>query len=158
MVQVILLILCVLFLLTGLLGAILPFLPGPFLSFIGLLIFYFTSYSKLSLTFLIVMGVVMVLVTIADNFIAPYFAKKAGGSRTASLGSFIGLICGAIFFPPFGMFIGAFLGALIGEFFISKKLDSTEIKIAFGAFMGMVLSSGMKLAYSIWVIICLIKN
>ncbi len=158
MLQIIIIIFSILFSIGGVLGAFIPVLPGPFLSFIGLLLFYFTSYSEISLTWLILFGVAMAIVSIADNFIAPYFAKRAGGSRSASIGSFIGLIAGAVFFPPFGMFIGSFIGALIGEFLQTKKIDTPEFKIAWGAFLGVILSSGIKLAYSLWLCVIIIKE
>lgn len=156
MLQILLLILSIILCIGGILGAIIPILPGPLLSFGGLLIFFFTSYSNISLSYLIIMGVLMVILSIADNFISPYFAKKAGGSKSAFIGSLIGLVMGAIFFPPFGMFIGAFIGALVGEFTKSGKIDTKEIKIAFGAFIGVLLSSGLKLIYSIWIILNII--
>src|SRR4030043_608470 len=111
--------LCVLL---GLLGSVLPVLPGPPLSFIGLFLFaLILNFSPpLTPTLIITMAIVTVAVTVADYFIPLIGAKKYGTSKWGIYGSIGGMIVGA-FFSPFGMILGAFIGAVLVEWIVSRK-------------------------------------
>ena len=113
--ELLLLVLGALFLVAGLVGCILPVLPGPPLSFVGLLLqwaaldFRPDTYGGVTI---LVLGALSVLVTVLD-FVAPAWgAKRYGASRIGVWGSVLGMLIGLVFFPPFGMLVGAFLGAL----------------------------------------------
>ncbi len=140
-------VLAFIFLAAGILGSVLPALPGPPLSYAGLLLMKWSGYGNFSLFFLIVWAVITVVITIMDNFLPAIMAKQFGGSRAASIGSFIGLVVGIFVFPPWGMIIGPFLGALIGELIYSRN-NSKAFKAAFGAFLAFIAGSGAKLAAS----------
>jgi len=147
--EIILVILAFLFLLLGLLGAIIPIIPGPSLSYIGLLLLqwsrdggYFTS------TFLLVWLAIILVVIIGDYFFPALMTKRFGGSRYAAIGSFLGLLCGILFFPPLGLIIGSFLGALIGELIHNSTDKDKALKVALGAFLAFILSTGAKLIIS----------
>ena len=98
--------------LIGILGSILPGLPGPPISWTGLLLLYIWGPEEMATSALVIWGVVTVIVTIVDYWIPMYFTKVTGGSKYAERGSMIGMIVG-IFLTPIGMILGAFLGALI---------------------------------------------
>jgi uncharacterized protein YqgC (DUF456 family) len=104
-----------LFLLTGLLGTIVPVIPGPPLSYIGLLLLQWSGYGGFSTTFLVLWAALTIAVMVMDYFLPAFFTKKFGGSRIAVIGSVLGLIIGIIFFAPIGVIIGSFLGAFAGE-------------------------------------------
>ena len=87
---------------------------------------------------------------------APLITKKMGGSKRATRGSFVGVIAGSFFIPPFGMLIGSFAGALLGEWSENNRLDSKSFKIALGSFLGFILGTGLKLMVSIMILIVLI--
>lgn len=133
-----------------------PIIPGVVISYTGLLVYYFTPATEMPTLSIVIWGVLMLVASLLDNILAPYFTKKFGGSKSATRGSFIGLIIGAFFFPPFGMVLGAFIGALIGEYRISNTITDKELKIAFGSFIGLLLSSGAKLIFCVSTIIYLI--
>ena len=133
--DVFLLIVGFLCLLVGLAGAILP-LPGPPLSFAGILALHYSKYLEFSENTLITLGVLTVLVTLADYFIPIWGTKKFGGSKWGSMGSGIGLLVG-LFLGPFGMFIGAFFGAFIGEYLFSRNAN-VSFKSAIGSFLGLM--------------------
>ena len=146
----------ILLILLGLLGAVLPGLPGPPLSYIGLLLLQFSDKEPFSNQFLIIMGVIMILVTMLDYIIPVWGTKKFGGSRQGIIGSTIGLIAGIFVLPAFGMIIGPFglfgiilgpfVGAYIGEI-VSGKESTIAFKAAFGSFIGFLAGTFMKLAY-----------
>ena len=133
----------------GIAGSILPGLPGPPVSWVGLLILYIWGNGvngagePLSLAALIVWGVVVVAVTVVDYIVPPLLTKKMGGSRYAEKGSLYGMIFGIIF-TPVGMILGSFLGALIAELAIAKKNLDEALNAAVGSFLGFILGTGIK--------------
>ena len=122
-----------LLLLVGLIGSVVPALPGPPLSFIGLLLLQWSGHGNFSPAFLWVWAAITVAVTIIDNVLPAFMTKKFGGSRAAVIGSVLGLIAGMVFFAPLGLLAGPFLGALAGELINNriqvkrKKINNTEV-------------------------------
>ena len=132
----------------GILGAILPILPGPPLSFIGLLIMQLSGYGGFSPAFLLGWAGITVAVTAMDYFLPSLMAKWFGGSRAAVIGSLLGLLAGIFFFPPWGMLFGSFLGAFVGELFHNRANGIKAFKVALGAFLAFIAGSGAKLIAS----------
>jgi len=110
----------------GLLGSVVPALPGPPVSFIGLLLIHFAGYGEFSVLFLVILGIITIAVMTADNFLPAWMTKHFGGSKKAVIGSIIGLITGMIFFAPIGILAGPFLGALAGEL-INRSIESKRV-------------------------------
>ncbi len=147
MLDIILIILGIFFLLLGLIGCILPVLPGPPLSYVGLLFLHFTSRYSYSSDFLILWAVIAIGVTIIDNVIPIWGTKKYGGSKIAVWGSIVGLLIGLFVFPPFGIIVGPFVGAVLGEL-INGKETRDAFKSGFGAFAGFMGGIILKLVAS----------
>lgn len=133
----------------GVAGSILPGLPGPPVSWGGLLILYIWGNGvngagvPLSLTVLVVWAVVVIAVTVVDYIVPPLLTKKMGGSKYAEKGSLYGMIFGIIF-TPVGMILGSFLGAMIAELAIAKKNLDEAVRAAVGSFLGFMLGTGIK--------------
>ena len=108
----------------GVIGSILPGLPGPPLSWVGLLLVFFAGNrgecEPVTSTFLLVWLGITTIVTILDYIVPGWFAKKTGGHKEASWGAIIGLFAG-MFLTPVGMMAGALIGAFVGEFFFAKQ-------------------------------------
>jgi len=138
----------VLLILIGILGSIIPILPGPPIAFGGLLLVHFTSKHPFSVEFLILFGVLAILSAVIDNILPIYTTKKFNGSKKGVWGSAIGLIIGLFFFPPFGIIIGPMLGAFFGEI-ADGKTSNNAIKSAFGSFIGFLSSVFLRFALSI---------
>lgn len=132
----------------GLVGCILPVLPGPPLSWVGLLLLYLTGPEGMTLGFLLFWLAVAIVVTVLDYIVPSWVTKKAGGSKAAARGTLVGMLIGIIFFPPWGMIAGAFLGALLSEIIINGNDLDRSLKPAFGSFLGFLLSTGLKLTAS----------
>lgn len=143
----VLIVLGVLLMISGILGCVLPVLPGPPLSYLGLLLLHFTERYHFSTRFLIIWAVITTLVYALDYIIPAWGTKKFGGSKRGIWGSVIGLVIGLFFFPPFGIIIGPFLGAIIGEL-TSGKDSVTALKSGFGAFIGFLAGTLLKLIAS----------
>ena len=132
----------------GLVGCVLPVIPGPPLSWLGLLLVFLTGPEGMTTTFLIVWLVITVVVTVLDYVAPAWITTKTGGSKAAGRGSFVGLILGLLFFPPWGMIAGSFLGALVSEIVFNGRDVAGSLKPAFGSFLGFLLSTGLKLTTS----------
>ncbi|MDR1840162.1 MAG: DUF456 domain-containing protein [Treponema sp.] len=146
--EIVLVILAFVLLVAGILGAFLPMLPGPPLSFIGLLLMKWSGYGNFSPAFLWVWAGITVAVTVMDYFLPSVMAKRFGGSRAAAVGSFLGLLAGIFLFPPWGMIIGPFLGAFAGELVHNRTNGGKALKVAFGAFLAFIVGTGAKLIAS----------
>jgi uncharacterized protein len=136
-------------LILGLLGAFLP-LPGPPLSFVGLILLQITEKFNFDQYSLYVLGFLTLAITVLDYYIPIWGTKKFGGSRWGTYGSAIGLLIG-LFLGPFGMFIGAFVGAFVGEYLHNKNQEKA-FKAAVGSFLGLIAGIVLKTAFCIYMI------
>ena len=134
-------------LILGLLGSIIPGLPGPPLSFIGILLIHFFTGTQFSTSFLLTWVVIVVLVFLLDYFMQVWGVKKFGGGRKAILGTFLGLFMGLLF-PPVGLLIGPFIGAFIGALLEVQDDNTRALKVAVGSFFGFVTGTILKLVVS----------
>jgi len=137
-----------LLILLGLAGSVLPVLPGPTLSFIGLfLVALIRHFSPpLTPTLIIFMLIITIAATVIDYFIPLIGAKRYGTSKWGIYGSFVGMILGA-FFSPLGMLLGALIGAVSVEWMVSRK-EKQALKAGWGIFIGSIFGSILKLVVS----------
>ncbi len=127
----------------GIVGSVLPVLPGPIIGYSGLVLLYFTRAHPFSVSFLIVFAVLTLAVTVIDYLMPVYGTKRFHGSKYGVWGSTIGVVLG-MFFLPLGVILGPFAGAYVGEVVSGKRFDEA-LKPAFGSFVGFLAGMGMKL-------------
>ena len=137
----------------GIAGSILPGLPGPPVSWLGLMILYFWGHGAdkagepMSTAFLLIWLAVTVVVCIVDYVVPAYFTRVTGGSKVAGRGAIVGLIAG-MFIPPVGIILGTLGGAFLAEFLVSRKDGWQSAKSAIGALLGFLCGTGIKLMAS----------
>lgn len=141
--DIILVIISALCIVLGLLGSLLPILPGPPLSWLGLLILHLTKSVQLSTTLLVVTGIIAIFIFVLDYIIPAVGTKKFGGSRKGMIGTSLGLVIGILSPIPGGIIIGPFLGAFIGEM-LNKNDSKLAFKAAIGSFLGFLASTFIK--------------
>lgn len=129
--------------LAGIAGSILPFLPGPPLCYLGLLIQQLKSEPPFTTNFLWIFAGVTIAVAIIEYLVPIYGTKKYGGTKYGVWGCTIGLIAG-IFFGPLGIIIGPFVGAFIGEILANSDSQSA-CRAAMGSFLGFLAGTLLKL-------------
>lgn len=145
--EFLILIVSLLFVLVGIAGSVLPALPGPPLSWIGLLILYTTPSIKFDYWTLGITFVFTLIIVILDYVIPAQGTKRFGGSKYGIWGTNIGLIVG-IFVPiPLGFIIGPFLGAFIGELIYDQNDSKRALKAATGSFIGFLASAFIKFVF-----------
>ena len=142
MLDIILIILGVLCLITGLMGCILPFLPGPPVAYLGLVLLHFTDKVQYTTTQLIVWLLIVVVVQILDYFTPMLGSKYSGGSKWGNWGCIIGTLIGLLFLP-WGVIFGPFLGAVIGELLGNKEF-SQALRSGVGSLIGFLLGTFLK--------------
>lgn len=132
---------------TGILGSVLPFLPGPPISYAGILLLHFSSYVQYSLRFLIFFAALTAFVAVLDYVIPVWGTKHFGGTKYGTWGAALGVMVG-LFIGPAGLVLGPFLGAFIGEIVAGRKLNDA-FRAGFGSFIGFITGTLMKLVLSI---------
>lgn len=146
--EVVLVILGSLCLLLGLVGCILPILPGVPLAYGGLWLLQATDKVQFSWRFMLIWGVVTVVVQLLDFVVPVWGTKVFGGSKAGVWGSTIGLVVG-LFFGPWGIVIGPFVGAVAGEILangLSKDMSFEQaLKAGTGSFIGLMTGTVLKL-------------
>lgn len=130
--------------LVGIVGCVLPALPGLPLCWLGLVLVYFSpglsvNYVLLGITLVITLGI-----TCLDYIIPAKGTKRFGGSKYGVWGTNIGLLAG-LFFVPWGIVVGPFAGALLGELIFDRTNQKRAFKAAFGAFLGFLAGTFMKI-------------
>ncbi|MFP4621356.1 MAG: DUF456 domain-containing protein [Bacteroidales bacterium] len=146
--DIVLLVLGIILMLVGILGCILPVLPGPPLSFGGLLLLHFTKFAEYTTTLLVILAIVAIAVTILDYFVPIWGTKRFGGTKYGSWGATIGVVLGIFLFPPLGIIILPFIGAVVGESLKGTDFNAA-MRAGFGSFMGFLMGTGLKLIASL---------
>jgi len=142
----ILIILGLIFTIVGLVGCLLPVIPGPPLSFIALLLVHFTKGAQLSSNLLFILAILTIVVTVLDYVIPAWGTRKFGGTKYGTWGATIGLIIG-FFLGPLGIIIGPFAGAVLGEM-MGGSSGNRAFRAGLGSFFGFLMGVGLKLIVS----------
>ena len=148
--DILLYILSAICLLAGFIGCFVPVIPGPPLSYIGLLLLHFTEKEPFSATYLLIILAIVVVIQILDYIVPSLGSKLLGGSRWGSRGCLAGTIIG-MFFLPLGIIAGPFLGAVVGELIGGKDFGQAIVS-GLGSFIGFLASTLLKLAISVYMI------
>jgi len=132
----------------GLVGAILPSLPGIPMVFGGIwLVAAVNDYRHLGLWWLLLIGALGTVGVIVDFVAGTLGAKRVGASKRALWGASLGTLVGMFFGIP-GILIGPFAGALIGELSSGTSvLRSAHVGI--GTWIGLLLGALVKLVISL---------
>ena len=140
----------VLVMLVGIIGAVVPGLPGSSLILGAILVWGLVSgFSELG--WALGAAIAVLLLSVGIDFLGAYLgAQQAGASRWGQTGAVIGFIFGFLGFLPalpfggplLGILIGPLLGAMIGEFLYRQDLEfEARIKLAFRAALGIVVGT-----------------
>jgi uncharacterized protein len=135
-------------LIIGIIGCVLPALPGLLFCWGGLLCYYFLPNNTIDYWLLGITLFFCILVSVADYVIPSKSTKKFGGTSHGVWGTNIGLVVGLFMPVPFGFVIGAFVGAFIGEMINNSRDKNKAFKAAFGSFLGFLAGTFMKLFYA----------
>lgn len=136
--------------LVGLLGTVLPVLPGIPLMFAGMLLAAWAGdFQHIGAPTLTVLAVLTLVSLAVDFWATAHGAKRVGASRMAMWGAAIGTLVGLLFGLP-GLLFGPFVGALVGELLHHRSLHPHRVghatKVGAGTWVGLLLATALKLA------------
>ncbi|HXF10413.1 MAG TPA: DUF456 domain-containing protein [Desulfuromonadaceae bacterium] len=155
--QIIGLSLALLIMVAGLIGSILPVLPGTPLILVTAIAhrLYFgqASISNLTVTVLVVLTVVSI---VFDLLAGALGAKKFGSTWRGALGAIIGGLVG-LFLGPIGILVGPFLGAMLFEIVGGKKYKEAA-NAGLGAMIGLILGIVGKFSIGVLMILSFTVN
>lgn len=130
----------------GLVGTIIPVLPGLLLSICGLLIFKFGTENEMPMAYVWIFAVLTAISTVLNYIIPAQTNKKYGGTRYGSIGSLVGTVLGLMFIPiPFGFLIGMLIGVFLGELLHDLTDTTKAFNSAKGAFVGFIYGTGFNM-------------
>lgn len=149
-------ILALVLILGGLVGCIVPIIPGVWLS-LGAVIACFYGGDTVTDTILAV-SIALAIIATGLDYVAPLIgARKFHVSKAGTWGCVLGTFAG-LFFIPWGLIAGPFLGAFLGELCFAKKKAGEALKGGFGALLGFVCSVLVKLLCCGWMAVWVIKS
>ena len=130
----------------GMLGCIIPIIPGPLLSYAAMLVLLPTRFAP-STCECVIFGVLCVIVMVLDYVVPALGAKKINCSRWGIIGCMVGAVVG-MFLGALGIVLGPFLGAFLGEIVEGKEFRSS-LRGGFGAFLGFLFGVLIKIVYCV---------
>jgi uncharacterized protein YqgC (DUF456 family) len=150
-------------LVVGIVGTLLPFLPGTPLIFIGALIYaLINGFGQITVSVLIALGIIAVISTLLQYLASTFGAKKLGSTNWGVVGAFIGVILGIFIPTPFGLFnlvifpfVFAFLFELIATSSVKKSLRAGFGGVI-GVFGGILMQFVMALVMAVIILIALL--
>ena len=124
--------------LAGLVGAVLPLLPGVPLVFLGIFtISAVAKFSFISTTSLIVLGF-LALLSVGVDYLSGFLGAKFSGSSLAGLfGAILGMVFGVSVFGLIGFLIGPTIGVFIFDY-VSRRSAKKSAKAATYTFLSTV--------------------
>jgi len=135
--------------LVGLVGSVLPVVPGLIISWLGILLLFWVPEVEVSSSLLWITLAITLVILILDYIIPILGTKKLGGSKFGMYGAGVGLVVGLLAPIPLGILIGPFIGAYLGEVIFAKKASQPALKTALGSFLGFLTSTVLELMASL---------
>lgn len=133
----------------GIIGAVVPAIPGTSLILVAIVIWGFASGSFAAIKIPLIVTIIVLVLSIGVDFLAGYWgAKKAGASKWGQIGAVVGLLLGFLGLLPtlpfggplLGILLGPLLGAIIGEFAYRRNL-LLAVKAGIGMVIGTLIGN-----------------
>ena len=153
--DIFLLIIAFILMLIGIIGCIVPGLPGTPIAYVGLWIAQATDCIDFSWQFMLIWGIVVVIISVLDYVVPAWGTKHYGGTKWGVWGSTIGVFIG-LFFGAVGVILGPLVGAIIGELIAGKEFGAA-LKAGWGSFIGILFGTILKLIACGLMILALIQ-
>jgi len=129
----------------GLVGLLLPVLPGAPLLLAGLVAAAWAeNFEKVGWGTLALIGLLAFFGTFIDFAAGAFGAKRFGASKAGMAGAVLGAIVGLFFGLP-GVLLGPFVGAVAGEL-LARRSAGAAGRAGVGAALGLVFGAAAKLA------------
>jgi len=138
-------ILAVLMMIVGVVGTVLPALPGVMLVFGGIVLAaYAEGFTRISGLTVAVLGALALVAFVIDYVASAAAAKKAGASKLGLAGAALGTVLG-IFTGFIGLLFMPLVGAAIGEYLAQRDALKAG-RIGLATWVGLLVGTVLKLA------------
>jgi uncharacterized protein YqgC (DUF456 family) len=135
----------------GLVGAVLPFVPGPLLILVGAFIYAAaTRFAVIGTGRLTLLAALTALGYLLAHCAGALGASRHGGSRWAVLGAIVGGLFGMLL-GPFGLILGPAIGAIVFELLASGNVDRS-VRSGLGALLGLMVGAVAHLSLAVMMI------
>lgn len=129
----------------GVAGTILPAIPGVTLVFLGMLLAaWIDHFARIPVWLVVIFGVLTAISWVVDYFAAAAGAKRAGASKLAIAGAFIGTLLG-IFTGLWGLLFMPLVGAAVGEFIAQRDVLRAG-RVGIATWLGLLVGTAVKVA------------
>lgn len=137
-----------LLLLAGLVGSVVPLLPGTTLIFAGVLLHKLLLPASVSTAAVVWIGVFWLFSVVADFVCTLLGARLFGGSKWGMTGAGGGALVGMFFSLP-ALLLSTILGAVAAEKLLGKRTDRDALKSGLGAALGFLVSTVVRAAFAL---------
>ncbi|MBL8340430.1 MAG: DUF456 domain-containing protein [Rubrivivax sp.] len=121
----------------GVIGTVLPALPGTLLVLVGIVLgAWADGFTRVGGGTLAVVGALAVLAWALDYVAGLLGAKKAGASRQALIGAAIGTFAGLLF-GLVGVLFMPLVGAAVGEY-LARRDHEQAVKVGLATWLGLL--------------------
>ena len=121
----------------GIVGSVLPWLPGPLFVLAGAVLWAFaTDFETLGWGRLVILAALTGLSAVLSFVAGAVGARRYGASRWGIVGALVGGLVG-VFFGPLGLIFGCVIGAVAAELLRGARVGES-VRSGVGALLGMV--------------------
>lgn len=136
----------ILVMLAGLIGALLPGVPGVPLIFLAIVFYAWqTGFSVIGWGWLAAFALLTLSAVLLDFLAAALGARRYGASKAGIIGALLGGAFGTVVLGPLGLAVGPFAGALAGEIFAGRPWREAA-RSGIGSALGLLFSLAGQLA------------
>jgi uncharacterized protein len=129
----------------GLVGLVMPAVPGTPLIFAGLLLMAWAeNFAYVGFWSIVALAFIALLSYGVDFWATMFGARRFGASKRAAVGALIGALAGLFLGFP-GVIFGPFIGAVLGELSAQRNLQQAA-RAGIGATIGFILGAALKMA------------
>jgi uncharacterized protein len=137
--------LAIVLMVVGLIGTVLPALPGVILVLAGVIVgAWIDDFAKVPVWIVVLIAVLAVIAWATDYVATLLGAKKAGASTLALVGAAIGTIVG-IFMGLIGVLFLPLIGAALGQY-LSERNSRNAAKVGIATWLGLLVGTVVKIA------------
>jgi uncharacterized protein YqgC (DUF456 family) len=135
----------------GLVGSVMPALPGVVLILAGAVVHAVaTGFEPIGPGRLALLALIMVVAYALDYAAGALGVKRFGGSGWAVTGAVVGALVGLFFGLP-GLLLGPLVGSLAAEYAYTRQLN-TSARAAFGTVVGLLVGAVAKIGLALTMI------
>lgn len=144
----------------GLIGAVVPLVPGPLLIWLGALVWAWQDgFQAVSWPTLLILGILTVVAWSLDLVTTTWIGRRTGVSWKAIAGAIAGGFVGGILFGGFIPVVGTIIAALLGGvagILVVEYLDKRNWQQAFAASRNYIGSFLLSSILEIWLAVLMI--